>query len=122
FDGIGACIELMRSLCERYWGELHPAPESGDLEHRAYIIRWVDEKLLPAVRQVPITALGRGREYHWADWEQAKRNERMRGAQGARPEEPAEGAAVQELMAAMAGTPTERHLATHQKLGAALQA
>ena len=121
FEGIGACILLIQALCERYWDALHPRLDDGDLEYRINIIRWVNDKLLPAIRLVPITATGRGpREYNWADWEQAKRNEQIRGAIGARPEHPPEGLSVAEFSSAMAGTSTEVQTIQYRHLQDAL--
>jgi type VI secretion system ImpA family protein len=121
FDGIAACIVLMESLCADYWPTLYPHMAEDDREHRANVLRWVNEKLLPLVRQVPVTAGGRGeREYHWADWETATRNERLKASQGR--DAAVEGITRAEFAAAMAATPTEAHLALHQQLADALEA
>jgi type VI secretion system ImpA family protein len=111
----------MESLCADYWPTLYPHMAEDDREHRANVLRWVNEKLLPLVRQVPVTAGGRGeREYHWADWETATRNERLKASQGR--DAAVEGITRAEFAAAMAATPTEAHLALHQQLADALEA
>lgn len=121
FDGIASCILLMEELCKAYWQELHPQMEDGDIEYRANILEWANEKLLPAIRLIPITACGRGNEYHWADWEQAKRNEQIKSAHGNRPDLQLDGPILGEFATAMAGTPTEAHLALYRKLADALE-
>lgn len=121
FDGIAACILLMEELCKSYWQELHPQIENGDIEYRANILEWANEKLLPALRLIPITACGRGTEYHWADWEHAKRNEQIKSAHGNRSDLQLDGPLLGEFATAMAGTPTEAHLALYRKLSEALE-
>lgn len=122
FTGITACITLMKDLCERYWDDLHPQAEGGDLEYRANIIHWVNEKLLPALRMVPITATGRERDYSWSDWELARRNEQMRASAHGRDNPPVEGATIHEVMAAVAATGTDVYASLHRTLAEALEA
>lgn len=121
FSGIAPCILLMQTLCERYWDDVHPQAEDGDLEFRANIIRWVDKKLLSSLRLTPVTASGREREYNWADWEQARRNEQIRNAATDR-ETGIEGVSVSEVLAGMASTATDIHMRHHRMLSDALTA
>ncbi len=121
FDGIASCILLIEELCKAYWLELHPQIEDGDIEYRANILEWANEKLLPAIRLIPITACGRGTEYHWADWEQAKRNEQIKSAHGNRADLQLDGPILGEFATAMAGTPTDAHMALYRKLADALE-
>jgi len=120
FAGIAACMMLMKMLCERYWDDLHPQAEDGDLEYRANILQWINEKLLPPLRMVPLTAAGRERDYSWADWEQARRNEQLRAA--ARDNQQLEGVTISEMMAAIAATATDAYAWLNQLLGDALEA
>jgi type VI secretion system protein ImpA len=102
FSGIAPCITLMHALCDRYWTELHPQADGDDLEYRANVIRWINDKMLTALRLVPITVTGRGRDYCWSDWEQAHRNEQLRAAVGSRDASSIEGVTTSELMAGFA--------------------
>jgi type VI secretion system protein ImpA len=122
FAGIAACMMLIRTMCERYWDEMYPQADDGDLEYRANIIHWVDEKLLPALRMVPITSTGRGRDYSWADWELARRNEQVRAAAGNRDKADVEGVTMNEMLAAMATTSSDAYLWLHHTLVDALDA
>ncbi|UXY17254.1 type VI secretion system protein TssA [Chitiniphilus purpureus] len=106
FAGIAAGLALLEGLCRRFWDTLYPPMPRGDLDHRVNVLRWVNEKLLPAIRRIPITATGRERDYSWADWEQAHRNEQVRSA-GARNAAPPEGPALAELNSAIAATPSD---------------
>ncbi|MBI3897230.1 MAG: type VI secretion system protein TssA [Gammaproteobacteria bacterium] len=121
FEGVAPCLALIDAMCQKFWPHLYPAIDGTDIEHRANVIHWANEKLLPIVRQVPITHAGRqDRELHWADWEQAKRNEQLRGAHGGKALEHVEGVNPLEFSAAMAGTASDWHIASYEHLDDAL--
>ncbi|HYD80197.1 MAG TPA: type VI secretion system protein TssA [Paucimonas sp.] len=122
FAGIAPCMLLMQTLCERYWDDIHPQAEDGDMEYRANIIRWADKKLLASLRLAELTSAGREREYTWADWEQARRNEQVRAAAAGDRHAAIEGATAGEVLAAMGGTPTEEHMRRYRMLNEALEA
>lgn len=125
FEAIPPCITLITSLCERYWTELYPRIDEGDQEYRANVVRWINEKLLPQLRLLPITDAGRSmREYGWADFEQARRNEQVRAVMRSRQgsQEEIEGATLSELQAALSATSTEHHLQRYRVLADALNA
>ena len=107
FAAVAPCLHLIFSLCERYWESVHPVPEQGDLEFRANIISWINEKLLPALRQVPITACEREQEYAWIDWERNRRNEQIRANVSRRESADLEGASLNQLNAALGHTETD---------------
>ncbi len=122
FKGMTACVELIGLLCEHYWDTLHPNADDGDLEHRMNVLRWMNDKLLPVLRMIPLTAADRnGKEYTWADWELARRNEQLRAAQGNR-NEPIEGVTANELGSAMSATATERLMGTYNEIREAMEA
>jgi type VI secretion system protein ImpA len=121
FAAIAPCTTLLRVLCERHWDCLYPRADGGaDLEYRTNVIHWMNEKLLPVLRLVPLTqAVRESRPFNWADWEQARRNEQHRATRG--DQESFEGANVLEFSAAMAGTPTEWHRGQYGQLDDALE-
>ncbi|WP_338847054.1 type VI secretion system protein TssA [Massilia sp. W12] len=121
---LAPCLVLLKDLCERFWQDLYPLAEDGDLEYRANVIRWIGEKLLPVLRLTPIIGLGRERQYNWADWEQAHRNEQLKasasknnGAQHA-----PEGVSLLELNTSISSTGTEAFSHLQQMLSESLQA
>lgn len=124
FSGMFACFSLMESLCKTYWDDLYPPlKEEGDLDYRLNILHWVNEKLQPLIKQIPITAVDRDDpEYHWADWETAKRNEQLKQNNNAVAPEELEGARMNAFMSAMAGTSTEHHRDLYINLDNALLA
>jgi type VI secretion system protein ImpA len=121
FAGISACLVLMDELCNRYWDQIHPQVEDGDYEYRANIIRWVSEKLLPALRLTPLVGVSGDNVYCWADWEQARRNEQLKSSADNKRDAP-EGVTLQELGHGISATATDAYLWLHQTLEESLQA
>lgn len=122
FASIGPCMVLMDNLFEYYWDTLHPQIEDGDLDFRANILRWISEKLLSALRLVPITSTQRETEYSWSDWEQARRNEQLKENGGNRNGDGLEGITLNEFNAGINATPTEAYLTLQHTLVNALDA
>lgn len=120
FAAIAPCTTLVRVLCERHWDCLYPRVDGADLEYRTNVIHWMNEKLLPVLRLLPLTQPVRdARPLNWADWEQARRNEQHRATVG--DQETLEGVNVLEFSAAMAGTATEWHRDQYRQLGDGLE-
>jgi len=120
FAAIAPCTTLVRVLCERHWECLYPRADGADLEYRTNVIHWMNEKLLPVLRQLPLTqAVRDARPLNWADWEQAKRNEQHRATLG--DQEPLEGVNVLEFSAAMSGAATGWHRDQYRHLGDGLE-
>ena len=131
--GFAPAATLTAELCERYWEHLHPAPESAPadgaaidddtLEARANLFEWINEKLLPPLRLVPLTRTGQERPaLCWADWELAARNEQLRLNNPAEVGETLEGPTLTECHAALTATASEQLLEHHAELTAALAA
>ncbi len=96
FHALAPCLTLLEQLCEGYWDSLWPRPEDGDLEYRGNLFRWLNDKLPPLLRQVPLTHSGRPRELGWGDWELAGREEHA-----------GQGRGTAEFMAALYATPSQ---------------
>jgi type VI secretion system protein ImpA len=77
FAGIREGLDLIRELVVRFWDDLHPHIEDGDLEYRAAPINWMNEKLSIQIKLLPITAPDSddAPAYCWSDWENACRTE-----------------------------------------------
>jgi type VI secretion system protein ImpA len=128
FTGLAAAIALIDALCQRYWDVLYPAIANGDLEHRANLFLWLNEKLIAPARLVPLTQTGNGgqdastalsgnpsaqaaatREYDWADCEQLRRQLQVSqpGNSSGSPSDAADGIDAKGLAQAFAGTSSE---------------
>lgn len=77
FAAIGPCINFIQSLCEQFWPTMHPEIDDGDIEYRTNLIIWLNEKLQPTVKQLPITAARSDTWYSWAAWEMAAQHEQL---------------------------------------------
>ena len=76
FTAIAPCMALLDQMCRRYWNSLHPQIVEDDLDYRFNPLIWANEKLGPSLKLVPLTAMPQlERQYCWADWELAQRNE-----------------------------------------------
>ena len=78
FAAIAPCLTLLDALLNQYWDNIHPLSDDGDLDSRANQIRWIAEKLLPVLRQTPMTASQDNTQYGWADWQQGQRNSHLK--------------------------------------------
>ena len=77
FAGIRDGLDLIRQMLGRFWDDIHPRIEDGDLEYRIAPINWINEKLSIQVKLLPITNPDSDDvpAYCWADWENACRIE-----------------------------------------------
>lgn len=122
FAALAAVLYVIQQLCDRYWDTLYPVLRNADmdndgLEHRANIFRWMDEKLPPALRQVPLAGMAPGPRYGYADWERARRQDQLR-----LDAEHRDGATSADLAEAIGATPTAFYVALDGDLDAALVA
>jgi type VI secretion system protein ImpA len=78
FSGIAPSIHLIMELCAKFWQDMHPQIEvDDDLDYRTNLIAWVNDKLQPTLKQLPITDSRNEIQYSWADWEMAIQIEQL---------------------------------------------
>jgi type VI secretion system protein ImpA len=73
FPGLRDGLHLLWELQERFWDHLYPEIEDGDLELRATLLEWVNERLPPTLRQSPLTQGTNGERYSWLRWEESRK-------------------------------------------------
>jgi type VI secretion system protein ImpA len=76
FPGLREGMRVIAGLCEAFWDNLYPQAESGDsMEYRVAPVDWINDKLAPVVRLLPITepASDDVKAYCWDDWESSTR-------------------------------------------------
>ncbi len=118
FAGIAPALVLMDELLRRFWQDLHPQEAAGSTTHRANILRWINRKLLPAVKQQALTDVNQEAVYSWADREAAT----WREQQGtSAPPVPGE-TTLATISAAMAQSSAPHYLVMQTDLRLALQA
>jgi type VI secretion system protein ImpA len=72
FVGLRDGLKLMRGLHERYWDNVYPEIDEGDMEARANSLAWMDAQLALAIKEVQLTNHTAGANYNYIQWEQAK--------------------------------------------------
>jgi type VI secretion system protein ImpA len=80
FAGIARGFALLGQLCERFWPDLYPAIEDGDLSARVAPLEWLNEKLPQLLRSLPIvrSATDPEERFSWTDYMNAQRLETVR--------------------------------------------
>jgi type VI secretion system protein ImpA len=117
FSAIGGCLLLLERLCAEFWDELHPDHDAPAYTRRANIFSWINRKLPPLVRQIPLATAAEQQRYSLADWERARRYEQHRQAD---PHGAAEGPSPADLSGAMAAAPSEACAAMERELADAI--
>lgn len=60
FAGLQAGLALQKELLERFWDDVYPEIDEGDLEFRAAPLEWIAGYLGPRLREVPLNPAGHG--------------------------------------------------------------
>ena len=71
FAGAAKGLRVVLGMCERFWNELYPSLEPGDLEGRFAPFDWIEQKLSLKLKQIPLTKTSEGESYTYVDWERA---------------------------------------------------
>jgi type VI secretion system protein ImpA len=72
FSGLRDGLRMTRELHERFWENIYPPAEDGDLEGRANSLAWLDQKAARAIQEVPVTRAP-GAAYSFLQMEEAKK-------------------------------------------------
>lgn len=74
FPGLRDGLKVMRGLHERFWDNVYPEVEDGDLEGRANSVSWLDRQTAFALKEVPVTK-AQGMAYTYLQMEESKQLE-----------------------------------------------
>ncbi len=72
FAGLRDSLKVMHGLHEKFWDQVFPENDEGDLEARANSLSWLDRQTTLAIREVPLTKAQGGENYNFNQWEEAK--------------------------------------------------
>lgn len=128
--GVGAGLYLLAGLSESFWDTVHPRPgadsDGDELEPRLAPLRWLEEKLAPKLKQVPITRpeADEAPVCSLADWEAARHVEVLAKSNPAAQEAAdAQGRVTSpKFLVSVTLTPSSFYLALADELRRALEA
>lgn len=72
FTGLRDGLKVMRGLHERFWDNVYPEIDEGDLEGRANALSWMDRQVSLALKEAPLTKTSSGVNYNFLQWEYSK--------------------------------------------------
>ncbi len=72
FIGLRDGLKLMRGPQERFWENLYPEIDEGDLEARANSLYWMDDRLALIIKEAPLTRSMTGPDHSYLQWEDAR--------------------------------------------------
>lgn len=83
FAAIAPGFYFLHHFTARFWQHLHPeiADPVQDLPYRTNLIIWLNTKLNPTIKQLPITKTRSEHTYTWEDWERAAQFEHLNADQ-----------------------------------------
>ena len=119
--GIAPSALLIEQMCDNFWDNMHPQMIDGDMEYRTNPLSWINDKLTPVIKSLPITSAKLdGDELSWNDWERAQYFEKLKLQQQAHTKW--DGANTQDFKQRLAATETDYFLNVIAQLDDALQA
>jgi type VI secretion system protein ImpA len=71
FSGFAEGVRLIANLTDKFWDQIHPVIDDNDLEYRSNLFRWMNDKLQPVLRKIPLTRTNAQTDYSWNDWEKS---------------------------------------------------
>lgn len=116
FNGIAPAVHLMSEITDNFWSDMYPHIDDGDLEYRTNLIAWLNDKLQPTIRQLPITQTRAERQFIWAEWEIAV-NIEMRTKVQTQSKDYVD---TRQISQAIAATPIEYYQTLYQSISDAL--
>ena len=116
FAGIAPGVMLLKELCEKFWVDIYPQIEDGDLDYRTNLIAWLNDKLQPGVRQLAITNSRSETQYTWSDWEIALQFEQL----PEKDQKQAKHVSLQQISQGINATPIEFYRDIYQYISDAL--
>lgn len=71
FAGLAQGFDMVQRLLGRFWDDMYPRVDGGDLEERAGNLGWLVQRTIQVVRRTPLTDDG-GAPYSWVHHESAR--------------------------------------------------
>jgi type VI secretion system protein ImpA len=120
FEGLAQGLTLCHDLCERYWDNLHPQADDGDMEQRVGNMAWLLHRL---VTLAPTRAITRGRNGSSYSLQDLAVAQSLQALQERSPDEAARQAedkvTLDQFMRSLRETPRDWLAAQHEHVQAA---
>lgn len=80
FAGLAPGLRLLAALCQRFWPDLHPSIDDGDLGPRLAPFEWLNTRIPVLLRNLPVVVAASNSEesYTWTDYVNAQLLEGLR--------------------------------------------
>jgi type VI secretion system protein ImpA len=72
FEGLAAGLNVLVGLLENFWDSVYPPVEEEDLDFRAAPLQFINEKLAPGIKLIPLTETGKTPGYCWLHWSESR--------------------------------------------------
>lgn len=72
FAGLADGLRIITAFLDEYWEHLYPLVEDGDLDYRIGPLEFLNEKLAPTIREIPVTDERAGAGYSWFQWQESR--------------------------------------------------
>lgn len=72
FAGLHDGLKVITGFLRKFWDSLYPLIEDDDLEYRAGPLEFLNDKVWLAIKQIPLTDVGRAPGYSWMKWQESR--------------------------------------------------
>lgn len=72
FAGLHAGLKIITGFLRKFWDNLYPEIEDDDLDYRAGPLEFLNDKVWLAIKQIPLTDVGRAPGYSWMKWQESR--------------------------------------------------
>ena len=71
FKGVETGLAILIGLLENLWEHVYPEVEDGDLDYRCGPLEFVNDKLSPLLKEIPLTDIRTSPGYSWLRWQES---------------------------------------------------
>lgn len=79
FAGLSDGLAIIMAFINDYWDTLYPLPEEGDLEYRIGPLEFLNDKISPSIKDIPITEPKTTNGYSWHQWQESRQGKAEEG-------------------------------------------
>jgi len=72
FEGFNVGLKIINGLFEKYWENLYPPIEEDDLEFRAAPLEFMNEKISPIIKSIPVTDPKATDRISYQQWQESR--------------------------------------------------